>query len=81
MNQLRHLVIRTDEPEKLSAFYIEAFSLPVFAAEPAARLALSTRGITLLRQLAVCALLILSFHAVRTTPAATAGEKPSWQAE
>jgi catechol 2,3-dioxygenase-like lactoylglutathione lyase family enzyme len=25
MNQLRHLAIRTEEPEKLAAFYIEAF--------------------------------------------------------
>ncbi len=81
MNPLRHLGIGSEEPEKLAAFYTEAFGLPVLSAEPAARLELSTRGITLLRQLAVCALLILSFHVARATPAATAAEKPGWQAE
>ena len=34
MNQPRHLVLRTDVPEKLAGFYIDAYGFPVFSAEP-----------------------------------------------
>ena len=38
-------------------------------------------GLALLRRIAACALLLVSFYFARATPAATAAEKPSWQAE
>src|SRR5262245_49259491 len=81
MNQHRHLVLRTDVPEKLAAFYIDAYGFPVFSAQPDARTGLSMRGFSLLRRLAVCALLILSFQVTRSTSAAVAAEKTSWQTE
>jgi catechol-2,3-dioxygenase len=35
MNQLRHLAIRTEEPEKLATFYIEAFGFREVGLPPA----------------------------------------------
>ena len=115
MNQLRHLAIRTKEPEKLAAFILTllpfarvregwppakgherrsfhltdghfelailAKRMPMFSAEQAARSGLSMRGLALLRQIAACALVLLSLHVARATPAAMAAEKPGWQSE
>ena len=81
MNQLRHLVLRTDVPEKLAAFHIDAYGFPVFFAEPDARTGLFMRGLSLLRQIAACVLLLLSLHVARAAPAAMAAEKPGWQSD
>src|SRR6186713_2098069 len=81
MNPLRYLVTQFHTPKKLSASSIEAFGFPVPAAQPAARSRSSMTGLALLRRIAACALLLVSFYFARATPAATAAEKPSWQAE
>jgi ABC-type Fe3+ transport system substrate-binding protein len=94
MNQLRHLAIRTEEPEKLAAFILTL--LPFARSEKVGfgqngqfKIAvgqmktssfMSMRGLALLRQIAA-ALLLLSLHVARATPAAMAAEKPGWQSE
>jgi hypothetical protein len=42
---------------------------------------MSMRGLALLHQIAACALVLLSLHVARATPAAMAAEKPGWQSE
>jgi ABC-type Fe3+ transport system substrate-binding protein len=59
---------------------IPAKKISVFSAEQVARLASSKRGLALFRQIAACAVLLLSLM-VRASPAAMAAEKPGWQSE
>ncbi len=55
--------------------------LPVCSAEQAATSGLSKSGLSLLRQIVACAVVLLSLGIARATPVAMAAEKPGWQSE
>ena len=60
---------------------ILARRMSLFSAEQAVRSELPRRGLALVRQIANCALLLLSLNVAQATPASMAAEKPGWQSE